>query len=173
MSAFLKDDKAMKDIKACADFLTPADSLHFISRGPNVATAYQAALIFSEGAKCFTTGFTGGGFRHGPMELSTGEYRGVVFAPEGRTSGLTTAMAHEIAENGEQARVVLVTNGKGQSGTMEQPSGLRTVNLPSCEEHHFAFHAALFFELLLVHVAEKRGLTAGVFSVGSKITAKE
>lgn len=42
--------------------------LTLIARGPSLTSAYQGALILREGATITATGFSGGGFRHGPLQ---------------------------------------------------------------------------------------------------------
>lgn len=39
-----------------------------IGRGPSLTSAYQGALILREGANITATGFSGAGFRHGPLQ---------------------------------------------------------------------------------------------------------
>jgi len=150
-----------------ATLLSDAAALHFISRGPAMVAAKQAALTFMEGARLSTVAFTGGLFRHGPFELVDASHRCVFFIPGGATCHLLTAMAQELVEKG--SHVVVVSD---ESTTLPEPTCC-VLKVPDFGEELFALSAATTQALLLDAVARERGLQAGVFRYGQKVTTRE
>ena len=154
-----------EEIIQAAEFMGPADSVHFIARGPALAAARQMALTFMEGAKTHGTAFTGGAFRHGPFEVVGEGHRVVCLAPEGKTSSLCLKMAGEIAAAG--SRVVLFTDLE----KAPEHKNLRTIRLQSfSDEKLFPLALTVIQCYFLHHVARLRGFEAGVFNLASKVT---
>jgi len=151
-----------------AEHLSPADSLHFIARGPALCSANQLALTFMEGACSHGKAFAGGAFRHGPYELLGENHRAVMISPAGRTHGLCMAMAAEMAEAG--SHVVLATDGEDYP-VHENIVPLKVTN--PLGEHSFPLAFARVQAWLLHHVARLRGFEAGVFNRVSKVTGVE
>ncbi len=155
-------------IIAAAELLQPAESLHFIARGPALASARQLALTFMEGARAKAAAFTGGAFRHGPYEVLGEGHRAVVLAPLGKTTALLLAMAAEMAARG--SRVALLT----QAAEPPEHPNLRVVPIPDFrDERLFPLALCQTQNLLLHHVARLRGFEAGKFEVVSKVTTTE
>lgn len=157
-------------IKAAAASLLPASGIAFIGRGPSYVAARQAALTFMEGTRVLAGAFTAGAFRHGPFEANNPDFRLVAFLPEGPTRSVTESMAREAAKLG--SRVVLLTD----SDAVEEPNvkvvGVRNVRGEAGEEL-FPLVASGAQALLLHHVAAGRGIEAGHFRFGGKVTVKE
>jgi len=167
MESYLSDNSNMKMIKQCSEFLAPLETAHFVGRGPNVVSAYQASLIFMEGAKCYSSGFSAGEFRHGPIELSKKNHRAIIFAPEGKTYQLNVSLAEELISYG--SKVLLMTNSQYKNNHEH----LRIIHVKAKHEEGFAFLAAVVFEMLLFFTAVLRGYSAGQFDVAQKITERE
>ena len=154
-------------IERAGALLSDASSLHFISRGPAMVAARQAALTFMEGARLSAVAFTGGSFRHGPFELVDADHRCVFFIPGGPTCRLLAGMATEVA--GKGSRVTVITDQD-----MDLPQSTCCVlKVPSFGEDLFALSAATTQALLLDAVARGRGLQAGEFRHGQKVTTRE
>jgi glutamine---fructose-6-phosphate transaminase (isomerizing) len=154
-------------IDQAAVLLGDAGAIQIIGRGPTMAAARQAALTFMEGARVPTCALTGGAFRHGPFEIVGPDHRCVFFIPGGATFALLSSMAHEVAEKG--SHVVAITDQE-----MELPeSTCRVLRVPDVGEELFALSAATTQELLLDAVARRRGLVAGDFLHGGKVTTRE
>ena len=167
MDRFLSTEGNFDTLKEIAEFLSPADFIHFIGRGPQTASAYQAALIHMEGARTYAHGFSSGAFRHGPLELCGPDHRAVIFAPQGKFYKKLTDLATDLNNYG--SKVVLIDHGDFKS----EASNFRSIAISADNELSFTFQATLAFEIMLIYVAESRGYTAGVFNVGQKITRKD
>lgn len=166
MQAILSNPGTEHQFRAFADYLAPAQAVHFIGRGgAGLVSSYQASLIFMEGAKCATHGFSTGAFRHGPIEVCGETHRAVIFAQKDDNLDKTLALAEKIAQN--RSRVLLVTN------TDYRNEAMKVISVRSESDVEFSLTAALVFELLLVFVAENKNLVAGQFSITSKISRVE
>lgn len=153
-------------IKKAASVLAKAPAIHFVSRGSAMATAKQTALTFMEGTRQPTAALTGGGFRHGPFELAGKGHYVVFFVPCGFTHDMLASMAVETA--GKGSRVVVITDGR-----MKAKANLLVLRVPRLGEDLFPMAAATTHELLLYETAKRRGVEAGRFRYGTKITMRE
>lgn len=150
-----------------AALIADTGAIQFIARGPAMAAARQAALTFMEGTHSNCTALTGGAFRHGPFELVGPDHRAVIYISGGPTADLLTTMATEIAAYG--SHVVAITNRE-----LDLPADTCAVlHVPQSPEVLFSLAAATTQELLLGAVARQRGIEAGVFRYGGKITTHE
>lgn len=154
-------------IEQAAALLADAKALHFISRGPALSAAKQAALTFMEGTRLSSTAFTGGAFRHGPYELVDSSHRCVFFIPGGKTFDLLTNMATEVAAKG--SHMVIITDQEFSPPTAQ----VCCLTVPPSREELFSIAAAPTQELLLEALARRRGVVAGAFRNSQKITAVE
>lgn len=87
-------------------FLSPGSPVYLLARGPSCASAYEGALLFNEVAKCAAVGMPAASFRHGPVEVVDRKFRGLVFAPQGKTRHLNLNLAQELAQFGGRIRLV-------------------------------------------------------------------
>ena len=157
-------------LAAAAKSLLPCDALGFVGRGPAIVAACQSALIFMEGARCVTSAFTGGAFRHGPFEAVGPDLRLVCFVPEGRSRAIAEGLGREAARLG--ARVVLVTDI--ELPAEENLKVVRVRNIPGEKsEDLFPLAASGTLARLLYHFAEAKGIEAGSFQYGGKVTTRE
>ncbi len=151
-------------IELAAGLLADTRVTHFIGRGPAMVAVKQAALTFMEGTRGSGLAFTGGSFRHGPFELVDDTHRCVFFLPGGKTFDLLKKMALEAA--GKGSHVVVITDQ-----TLQLPgSNCCVLKVPGHGEDLFCLSAATTQELLLEAVARRRGVVAGLFRHGQKIT---
>lgn len=158
---------ASEEIRRAASLLADAAALHFVTRGPAMAAARQAALTFAEGTRISTTAFTGGGFRHGPFEMVDEHHRCVFLVPGGATFELLKSMATEVAVKG--SRVVAITDQE-----LALPAETcQVLQVPDFGEELFPLAASTTQELLLDAMATRRGLRTGEFRHGQKVTIKE
>lgn len=165
LEQFLKTEQ--KKIQEIASFFKSTIFLHFISRGPSMAAAYQAALVFNEGARLYTDALPAGSFRHGPFELVGDGHCAVFLTPKGRTYNLLVSMAKEVSRLG--SKVLLLTNEEQE----DMNANVYQLVLEPSEEEYFSMIVSTPIELLLNEMAKDRGIEAGKFERGSKITSKE
>jgi len=155
-----------EEIERAGDHLREAQTVYFVSRGPGMAAARQAALTFQEGAHVFTCALPGGSMRHGPFEIVGPGHFAVLFASDGVGGDLVRSMALEMAELG--SKVILMT-----SVELEAHPNLVSIVLKPAQPDLFPLACAVPQELLLDRMASHRGWTAGVFRRGGKVTSKE
>lgn len=157
-------------ILRAARHLGSCHSLAFVGRGAACVSARQCGLTFMEGCRIPSCPYTGGAFNHGPMEAVDRGLGVVVFSPVDGTAGLAGGLAERASGRG--ASVVLVTE-PGQSAV----GGAACVPLPArpdgMEADVFPILAARSQNLLLHRLAGLRGIEAGVFRYGSKVTQIE
>jgi len=154
------------EVAEASQHLREATFLYFIARGPALAAARQAALTYQEGVHLYTTVLPGGSFRHGPFEIVGQGHYAVVFAPDGHGGDLLRKLALEMADIG--SRVVLMT-----SGEVPRSPNLVRIMLKHGRPDLFPLATAVVQELLLHRMAADRGIEAGVFRRGSKVTSSE
>lgn len=154
------------EIARAAEHLRDATFLYFVARGPALAAARQAGLTYQEGVHLYTTVLPGGSFRHGPFEIVGPGHYAVMYAPDGHGGDLVRKMAVEVAEMG--SKVLLFTSEDVQSS-----SSLMTIVISPGAPELFPLATAVPQELLLYRMAADRGVEAGVFRRGSKVTTKE
>lgn len=153
-----------EEIRDWAAWLQPADVIHFIGAGHGaLSLARQAGLIFMEGAGCAARAFSTGGFRHGPIEICSERHRAVIFLSDTQSREKTLDLVREMEYYG--SKVIVVSN---QNAMFTHP-----FLIENATEECYVMQAALFMELLLVNVAELRGITAGEFHITNKICKKE
>jgi glucosamine--fructose-6-phosphate aminotransferase (isomerizing) len=158
-------------IQAAAEALAPAAGIAFVARGPAHVAAQQCALTFMEGGRSLAAAFTGGAFNHGPAELLEPGFRLVILQSGERTRWLAEGLADRAARLG--AGVVLLRDALGAA--ME---GVRVCSVPRVAhaddpDELFPLLTARTQNLLLHHVAARRGIEAGIFRHGGKVTRNE
>jgi len=151
-------------------FMLPGDAVGFVGRGPALVAAQQSALTFMEGARCFTSAFSGGSFRHGPFEALGPDFRMVIFAPLGQTLPLMEKLGRDAAELG--AHVLMVTNTE-----LPEAASLKVLRIASvtgsASEDLFPLATSGPIPLLLHEFARARDIEAGDFRYGGKVTTRE
>lgn len=167
MGQYLEDFEC--NTKKLADFSLNSKEINVMGRGYAITAVRAGALFFREVARYGTTDFDSAEFRHGPMETVDDGFFGIVLAPFGNTQMLGIHLAREIAEKG--GRVVLVTD----AGAPDQKWGdnILPVILPEVPEIYSPFLQILPLQLLADALAKEKGIVAGDFRWGSKITAVE
>jgi len=148
--------------------LLPGDAIAFVGRGPCCGSARQCALTFMEGAHCLGAAFSGGAFRHGPLEAAGERMRAFFLLAAGPSRELGARLARETARLG--AGVVAITDDE------RDLDGVVTVRVARGEregEALFPLAAAGAHALLLEQLARARGIEPGEFRHGAKITTRE
>ncbi|MGB7413049.1 MAG: SIS domain-containing protein [Thermosynechococcaceae cyanobacterium] len=136
-----------------------------IGRGPSLTSALNGGLILKEAVRLPAEGFSGGRFRHGPMELLSPQVGCIVFTTPGKTLELSQRLAIDIAERGGQ----LVTIGDAISSAKPHAH----LPLPAVDEALSPIVEILGPQLLAAKLAEQKGLTPGEFRWSGKIVHTE
>ena len=90
-----------------------------------------------------------------------------VFAPQGPGLNASLAVARDLARLG--SRVCLLTD----ADPGDLPDSVLVGRIPPTNEYLFAVLSAIPLELLIVSIAQRRGLEPGALTVGNKVTLKE
>jgi glucosamine--fructose-6-phosphate aminotransferase (isomerizing) len=153
MEALINDHSQDED-----DFPGTTGPVYFYGRGPSIASARFAGLLFHEMARMPSIPMSGGNFRHGPLEVMDQNFRAIGFAPKDRDEDLNLALAADIRRAGGQVRLI----GPGRDWSYKPLSPL----LSPLVEIVPAQRAA-------IRTARARGITPGEFRYGSKVTRTE
>jgi glutamine---fructose-6-phosphate transaminase (isomerizing) len=79
---------------------------YLLARGSSLASAHEGALLFHEVAKNPAVAMPVASFRHGPVEVVDGNFRGIIFVPQDHTRDLNLALARDLVRFG--GRICLV-----------------------------------------------------------------
>jgi glucosamine--fructose-6-phosphate aminotransferase (isomerizing) len=155
----------MSGAKHWDDFLGVNAPVYLLARGPSCASAYEGALLFHEVAKSPAVSMAVGSFRHGPVEVVDQHFRGIVFAPQGKTKDLNLSLANDLAKFGGQ---ILIIQPSAEAGSHED----------YCLTPKVPESLAPIFEIVPVQVAalrmaELRGIRPGSFRYAPQVATDE
>jgi glutamine---fructose-6-phosphate transaminase (isomerizing) len=147
-------------------FLEPARPIFLLGRGPSYASALEGGLLLNETAKQSAIGMTCGNFRHGSIELVDPEFRGIVFAPQGRTRPLDLALARSLEDFGGKVIVI------GPQEEEKEEASLRFIDVPTLEKF------APLVEIIPVqfgafYLAKAKNVPLGTFRYITQVTSDE
>jgi glucosamine--fructose-6-phosphate aminotransferase (isomerizing) len=149
-------------------FLGHEEPLTFIGRGASYISAMMAALVTAEAAKAPTQAFSGGQFRHGPLELVRDGFRSMLFLGcPGASLDLNLKTVADINRLGGRCLVV------APESTAQAVSGSPVLSVPTVAEGLLPVLEILPIQLLMVPMALARGFEPAQFLNGSKITVIE
>lgn len=155
--------------QALVSFLGFDLPIAFVGRGANLATAWMASLLTNEASKLSCASFSGGQFRHGPIELVREGFRGVVFAsPTAGPALLDRRLADAIVDLG--GRCVWVV---GDGARPQARAGEFVIDLPECDESCQPILNIVPIQLMQVPLALARGFEPAQFLNASKVTTME
>ncbi|MDB5524917.1 MAG: Glucosamine-6-phosphate deaminase, alternative [Rhizobium sp.] len=140
------------------DFPGTDGPVYFFGRGPSIASARAAGLLFHEMARMPAIPMSGGNFRHGPLEVMDENFRAIGFVPKDRDEELNLALAGDIERAGGDVRLI----GPGRHWSYNP---LPSLMAPLVE--------ILPAQRLAIRLAKARGITPGEFRYGSKVTRTE
>jgi len=146
-------------------FLECDAPVYTLGRGPSYGSALQGALLFSEIAKAPAVGMAVASFRHGPVEVVDSRFRGLIFAPQGRTRELNVAMAHELVRFGGSVRLI----GPEARDNATTP----WVLTPSCSEFLAPMVEIVPLQMAALRLAQLRGLAVGSFRFAPQVSRDE
>jgi len=145
-------------------FLEPAWPIYLLGRGPSYASALEGGLLFNETAKHPAIGVTCGNFRHGSVELVDSNFRGLIFAPHGKTRKLNLALAESLERFG--GKILVIGPRDEEHGT------LQFIDVPTSDK------LAPLAEIIPVqfgalYLAKLKGLPIGTLRYIAQITRDE
>lgn len=158
-------DSQLHAIRAWDGFLASDSLIHLLGRGPSCATASAGALLFAEVAKVPAIAMAAASFRHGPVEIVDGRFRGFVFAPFGKTRDLNISLAADLQRLGGSVRLI------GPEGADRH--GLPWIDTPSCADVLAPLVEIVPIQVAALRLAELRGIAPGSFRYISQVTRDE
>jgi glucosamine--fructose-6-phosphate aminotransferase (isomerizing) len=85
---------------ANTSWLLPGVPYYFLARGSSLASAYEAGLLWEEGAKLPATAMGTGSFRHGPQEVMMKDVRIAIWIDGEQMREQDLAIAHDLRDLG-------------------------------------------------------------------------
>jgi len=150
------------------EFLGHQGPISFIGRGASFSSAAMSTLLCQEAAKLNAVAFTGGQFRHGPIEIVRSGFRSVVFAGDERTAPLTLRLVEAIRRLGGSC--VLVCAEQVEAAEDAQT---RVVRLPKVASRLLPILEIIPLQLLMLPLAKARGFVPNEFLNARKVTTDE
>jgi glucosamine--fructose-6-phosphate aminotransferase (isomerizing) len=135
-----------------------SDVVTVVGRGLSLTSAHQTALILREGAHLTASAYSGGAFRHGPLQWAGPGAQFLVFMGAEPSRSLQEALATDLRRRGADVFDV----GSGPEDTWQ---------LPQCPAELAPILEILPAQLLMVNAAERRNLVPGELTV--KVTRQE
>ncbi len=142
--------------------IDPGGPLVFLARGPSLASARQAALMFQEVVAIPAAAMSAAAFRHGPLEMAGSSLRAVVLLPYGLTASLVENLAVEIERLG--ARVIRIADARLGGGDFRHPP---------VEEELAPLVNIAPAQALAYRTAVALGREPGVFRQAQSVTSRE
>jgi glucosamine--fructose-6-phosphate aminotransferase (isomerizing) len=165
---------AQEKILERADVLTPPAAEFFdappyvalMSRGADLASAYQGALMFKEVARLGAEAISAAQFRHGPIEIIHPTHRYVIIARQGKTGKFLLKLADDIRAQG--GRVLLLTDLP-----FEDIAHVRLIQVEPLRLGLGTLVDSLHIQLLTHELALRAGLDPGQFRIAEDVTLEE
>ncbi len=157
--------RSLDSMQEWDSFLDPQSPVHLLARGPSIASAMEGALLFNEVAKHPSIGMPIASFRHGPVELVDQSFRGLVFAPAGRTRELNLALAHDLNQFGGQVRAI--------GPLPEDQSEIVWCDVPECPETLAPLFEIVPIQVAALRMAQLRGIAPGSFRFAPQVATDE
>lgn len=148
------------------DFFNRPPYVALMSRGADLATAHEGALLLKEMARLAAEAISAAQFRHGPMEIISPAHRYVMFARQGKTAKLLLKLADDVRK--AAGRVLLFTDQP-----YDQPDNVLTVRLNHLGMGLGTLVDTVYMQLLAHDLALRAGLEPGKFAVAESVTREE
>lgn len=150
-------------------WLSECAPVYLLGRGMAFATVQEGALLFHETAKAPAVAMSSGQFRHGPVEVVTGDFRGIIIANGTHTHRLEVGLANDLTAMGTPIMWI------GHEPDAALANGVRRMITWPDEQPAWV---APFFEVVPLQFAAYelallRGITPGNFRYTPQITTSE
>ncbi len=148
------------------EFFNRPPYVALMSRGADLATAYQGALMLKEVARLAAEPISAAQFRHGPMEIIHPNHRYILFARQGKTGRLLLKLASDIRK--WSGRVLLFTDMP-----FDDLMNVRLVRVEPLRLGLGTLVDSVYIQLLAHDAALRAGLQPGKFEIAENVTRKE
>jgi glucosamine--fructose-6-phosphate aminotransferase (isomerizing) len=153
-------------IPSIVEFFNRPPYVALMSRGADLATVYQGALMLKEVGRLAAEPISAAQFRHGPMEIITPNHRYILIARQGKTGKLLLKLADDIRKS--SGRVLLFTNL-----AFDDPTNVRLVRVEPLRLGLGTLVDSVYIQLLAHDVALRAGLQPGKFEIAENVTREE
>jgi glucosamine--fructose-6-phosphate aminotransferase (isomerizing) len=148
------------------EFFNRPSYVALMSRGADLATVYQGALMLKEVLRLAAEPISAAQFRHGPIEIINPNHRYIVFARKGKTAKLLMRLADDIRKS--SGRVLLFSDQAA-----EHPTNLRLVKVEPLRMALGTLVDSIYLQLLAHDAALQAGLEPGRFEIAENVTRGE
>jgi glucosamine--fructose-6-phosphate aminotransferase (isomerizing) len=148
------------------EFFNRPPYVALMSRGADLATAYQGALTLKEVVRVAAEAISAAQFRHGPMEMINPNHRYILFARQGKTEKLLLKLARDIRKS--NGRVLLFTDLP-----FDDPTNIRQVQVEPLRLGLGTLVDSVYIQMLAYEAALRAGLKPGKFEIAEKVTREE
>ena len=148
------------------EFFNRPPYVALMSRGADLATAYQGALTLKEVARVAAEAISAAQFRHGPMEIISPSHRYILFARQGKTQNLLLKLARDIRKS--NGRVLLFADIP-----FDDPMNIRQVLVEPLRLGLGTLVDSVYIQLLAYESALLAGLKPGKFEIAEGVTREE
>jgi glucosamine--fructose-6-phosphate aminotransferase (isomerizing) len=139
----------------------------FISRGDLLSSTMMGALICAEGTGLQPMGYTGGTFRHGPLEITGEDHGAVIMAKDDKTYDLLIKLTEEIS--GNNSNIILITNKNYKPNN----PNIMVYKLDEVNRLLQPTQFSIVMQFLTRITAQDRNRTPGILNKISKVTEEE
>ncbi len=148
------------------EFFNAPPYIALMSRGPDMASAYEGALMLKEVGRLAAEAISAAQFRHGPIEIVNPAHRYVVFARQGKTGKLLLKLVSDIRAHG--GHVLLLSDMP-----FENLSDVRLIPVEPIRMGLGTLVDVLHMQLLAQDLARRAGREPGKFWIAEGVTREE
>ncbi len=143
-------------------FVPKNNTIWVLGRGLDYGTALSSALFLREVSRINAISESCGEFRHGPFEVVDSDFYGIILDTQEHVHDINKKLAEDIQKKGGNILFL--------SSWIESLPGIK---LPDCDNWYQPFLTIIPVQLLANELARKKGIKAGDFRWGSKVTKVE
>lgn len=143
-------------------FTPENNSIWILGRGIDYGSALSSALFLREVARVDAISECCGEFRHGPFEVVDSKFYGIVIDTQKHVHSINAKLVEDIQKKG--GTVLFLSPWK---------ESLPGIKLPVCDDWYQPFLSIIPIQILANELARQKGIRAGEFRWGSKVTKTE
>lgn len=157
---------------ATLEFFNDPPYVALMSRGADMASVHQGALMFKEVARLAAEPISAAQFRHGPIEIINPAHRYIIFARQGpqpraaKTAKLLLGLARDI--HAHAGHVLLITDQ-----SFDVASDMRVIQTEPLRWGLGTLVDVLYIQLLVHDLALRAGRDPGKFWIAQGVTKTE